>query len=275
MLREIPVFRNSFLTAATMPFTYAGGQMRYRFGKRRRAAFDSRRARYSAIKKRYNRGVMRYANRRSSALAVRGWMAGSVLEKKVADTTFTATNVSSTAVIANALAVAQGVAVTERVGNKIIVTSIQCLGQFLGEQARDQAVSLLSPPQCVRMIVYIDKQPNGADPAAGDLLNDGANVFSPMNLANRDRFVIVKDIIKTIGPVASTATAGQVGFGGEGVKLVKFYKKCRIPVTYGGTTSGIASIKTNAIGVLFIGGNATGELDSNFNGYLRFRYTDA
>lgn len=202
-------------------------------------------------------------------------MPGSMVERKYNDTTFSATNVSTTGSIGLVFQATQGVGANERVGNKVLLKSVQLTGRFYTENSGDVAVSINTPTQMCRFILLVDKQPNGALPALGDILEASGSVESPIKMANRDRFVVLKDKWVVLGPNNTTASANVISYGGEQIKLVKWFKKVRIPVTYGGSTNGIASINSNALLAVVMGSQAAGENDALFNGYLRVRYQDA
>lgn len=260
-----------------MPY---GNYKRYRgrknYGLFQRSSPYYSRSRYGYRQRNsYNRSVAQSVRRRDTALALRGWVPGGVVEKKYNDVTFTAQAVNTTVVIGSAFAIAQGAGVTQRIGNKILVKSIQFIGTFIPQNAGTAQVSTYSPSQMVRMLVLVDKQPNGALPAASDVFESGTNVFSPINLSNRDRFVVIKDKMYTLGPAVSTATANQYAFGGDCIRLCKFYKKLRLPVTFGGSTSAITDLRTNNIIVVLFGSVATGTNDAQLDGYMRVRYVDA
>lgn len=256
--------RNAFRTAYRMAgYPSSSGYSR----GRRRVAYLKRNS--------LNRRVMRSARRMDTAMAFRGWVPGGVIEKKAIDTTITSTAVSTTAVITPINLCSQGTAVNNRVGSKILVRSINIRGAVLADLASALTASNNAPPQTVRMVVYVDKQPNGATITATDLL-ETASVFSPIALANRDRFLILKDKYFNIGAVNVPATANTAYYGGQPQQHVfKWFKKCRIPVTYGTNAGTIADIKTNAIGVFLYGGAASGVADAAASMYVRVRFSDA
>lgn len=223
----------------------------------------------------YNRGTLRAANRLSTAMAFRGWVPGSTLEKKYVDTTVTSGSVSTTGGLSLLNGIAVGNTVNTRVGRKIIIKSIQWKGNVAVEQGADLAVSQLAPVQSVRFMVLIDKQPNGATFATTDLLQTNS-VFAPINMAYRDRFIVLKDKLLNLGFVASTATAGQVSGAGNPQVIVNGYKKCSFPVVYGADAGAtVADISSNALYFFVLGSVVAGETDSTCNIYFRVRYVDA
>lgn len=202
-------------------------------------------------------------------------MPGSMVERKYIDATVTSAFVSTTASIDHISAITQGPGAIQRIGSKVLIRSIQCKGCFRQENAVDGAVSLNSPPQSIRLLVIIDKQPNGATPAITDVLESNS-VFSPINMAYRDRFIVVKDKLLTLGGVATTATANQISYGGECIKNINFYKKLRFVMTFANVATGtIADVRTNALHWIMLGQTASGESDATFSGFVRVRFQDA
>lgn len=263
-----------------MPYGYGYRRKRkYRITGNRSAYnfLGSRYRRAYMAKNRYNRGVLASARRVDQAVGLRGFLPGSSLERKFNDITFNAVAISTTAATATVTIIAQGLDVNARIGNKILVKSIQMVGTFRQQLATDGAVSKFTPAALVRMMIWVDRQPNGVLATATEILAASGAVLSPLNPSYRDRFVILKDKFYTLDFASSTATAGQLNGGGAGcIKLCKFYKKVRIPITFSGTTSGVASISTNHIGILLIGQDPGGtDIDAIFDGYLRLRYYDA
>lgn len=234
------------------------------------------RRRYGYLQRnRFNRGALRSANRVSSALALRGWIPGGVIERKYIDLTTTNTAVSTTAGIACLNQMTQGTSAVTRVGNKIVIKSIQCKGIFRLEQAVDEAVSILAPAQAARFMIILDKQPNGVIATATDIFEVNNDVFSPINMQYRERFVVLCDKLFALGPAASTASAGVVTWGSGTQKIINWYKKCSIPVTYGGNAGLMSDLRTNAIYIVLMGQIASGDTDTNFSGYTRIRFVDA
>lgn len=139
----------------------------------------------------------------------------------------------------------------------------------------------------VRILVIYDRQTNGALPAIADILQTtsqtGANtnsVFSDINLNNRDRFMILRDM-RVVLP-SLTVTAGVVTNPGfvdpvTGTFFVKEYIKLKGLITQYRADSSAAVIGDIASGGLFLvtfGQTAAGM--EGFNSFLetRLRYGD-
>lgn len=83
----------------------------------------------------------------------------------------------------------------ERNGRNIRMKSLHIRGKIAPEDALASDITA----EFLRYLVIYDKQSNGAPPAMGDVLRDStssaqSNVFSDINLDNRDRFEILRDV---------------------------------------------------------------------------------
>jgi len=106
-----------------------------------------------------------------------------VKEKGYVDTAFATYACNTTGSVTLLNVVAQGAAVTQRVGKKIVMKGLQCRGYINAGSAGDVA-------SAAYMIVY-DKRPTGANPTIADILVS-ATSNSMNNDANAGRFRILK-----------------------------------------------------------------------------------
>lgn len=188
---------------------------------------------------------------------------GAPPEKKYLDTTATAVNAPTTGVIQAVFTVIpQGTTEITRVGGKITVTNFNVRGNF---SLTTTALSGTPNNDVVRMILFIDKQTNGAAPAVTDILKS-ANGQAYMNLDNVDRFQILKDKMIKVGFTAS----GSTNLVGDLVPW-KINKKMNLPIHYSSTTGAITEVKSNNIYMLFTSWQGV----VNFNYYARVKFTDA
>ena len=86
---------------------------------------------------------------------------------------------------------------TNRIGRKTLIKSVFLRGLL----SRDLTTASALACQC-RMILVLDKQPNGAAPAITDILV-AANSYSQLNPNNRDRFRVIRDYVETLQPIGS------------------------------------------------------------------------
>lgn len=184
------------------------------------------------------------------------------LEKKYLDVTTTTVSPITTAgaIVSTFTIIAQGTTEVTRVGGKITVTNFNIRGNISGlSQAAGQVGDI------VRIIVFVDKQTNGAAPAVTDLLKT-ANIYSYLNMDNVDRFQVLKDKFVSInqtGILAATSVYEN--------KVFKVNKKLNMPIHYASTTGAITEVKSNNIYLLHI--SLTGESQISYS--ARTKFTDA
>ncbi len=163
----------------------------------------------------------------------------------------------------------QGVTENTRVGRKCTIKSIMWHYDIvLGAGTASSTTS-----DIVRMILYLDKQTNGATATALNILQtDDYQSFN--NLSNSGRFVKLMD--KSIA-LASMSGSGRgstdtLAFG-ENVRTGAFYKKCSIPIEYddSASTGALTTIRTNNLGVLLISKSGVCGFTSKF----RMRFSDS
>lgn len=131
-------------------------------------------------------------------------------EVKALDLPAAAYGLNTTFVVTPLNLIQTGSSFFNRIGRRIEMKSIRVSGnlQTLGSQVSHGYTRI--------MIVY-DRQTNGALPSAADILQstkqDGTNVtnsYSGLNLNNRDRFVVLRDMRTATPPI--NVTAGTVTF---------------------------------------------------------------
>lgn len=127
--------------------------------------------------------------------------------------------------------VSTGTKFTERIGTKINIKSISLQGSF--KQLTDATNVAYA-----RYLIIYDRQPNGAFPAIGDILqtNDTNLAFnSGINMVNKSRFKIIRDKRITVD-------------SGSGLQFaVKEYCKGNWETEYGTSTNLIGDVRTGAI----------------------------
>ncbi len=161
----------------------------------------------------------------------------------------------------------QGVTEVQRIGRKCTVRSVHW--KYRVDLPEVTAVATPNTIDEVRVIMYMDRQANGAAAAATDIL-ETATIRSFRNLANSGRFVILMDRLHVInwGTLASSvATEVQQA---EVVREYSFNKKCEIPLEFSAAAGTIDEIRSNNLGILTVGLNGTAGLLSSF----RLRFSD-
>ncbi len=160
------------------------------------------------------------------------------------------------------LTIPQGVTEIQRLGRKCVVKSINWRFAMVLPTSTDVTDS----GDFVRVIMYQDKQTNGAAAVALDILE--TNDFQSFrNLANVGRFTILMDREYELSS-RSGAGNGTANDYGEDRIIDSFFKKCNIPIEYDSTTGAITEMRTNNIGVLLL--SAGGLV--NFDSKMRVRF---
>lgn len=149
-----------------------------------------------------------------------------------------------------------------REGRQVIINSIQLKGAF---QLQPGAAAVAS--ETVWLYLIMDTQCNGANPAITDVFTSNAFISNQVNLANSNRFKIIKKWNYSLNATAGVTTA----YNDYHIKL-NYYKKCRIPIIWDATaaTGSVATTRSNNIFLAF-GAFSVGGL-VNFDGAARVRY---
>ena len=209
----------------------------------------------------------RFASRRGRRAVFNG-------ELKFLDTQKAATNVAETGTILDDSVnhVVQGVDENERIGRKVTIRSVH----FRGTINNNLATATNTIKNSVRIIVYWDKQANGASAAVADILEDvtalnGYNSFR--NLANSGRFRILYDVRKALIMPAVAQTAAGTFSTYISQWTWAFNKEVMIPVEFSGTTGAIGEIRSSNIGVLAISADSDSVPQVNYTCRIRFSDT--
>lgn len=220
------------------------------------------RARIVPVVPGYTRSVGRYSRS----------LPGSV-EKKYKDTDVSAVGDNTSGTITTSLnLIPQGTTDITRIGNKVNVTNINI---HFGVGVDDMgAASAIQNGNC-RVILYLDKQANGAYATSTDILTSsgiGATTINRFrNLDQVDRFVILKDKIYK-SPIQASYVLGGTPYTNTGVTWYNINKTCNIPIHFSSTTGAITELKSNNIGLLILTDNAY----TNFReAWARVKYVDA
>ncbi len=176
-----------------------------------------------------------------------------VQELKFFDSTNTNATIGTTGAITGSInLVPQGIAENQRIGRKIQIRSIACRWWYNLPVQQDQAD--IPSGDTLRIIVFLDRQANGANAAVTDIL-ETAQIESYINLANKNRFQIIMDRKYTLNrQVAVTDGTNQ-----STTPLFQFndqwYKKLNIPVEFNSTAGAITEVRSNNFAMLYISQN--------------------
>ncbi len=166
------------------------------------------------------------------------------------------------------LTIPQGTTEAERIGRKITITSIHMYAIL----SLNPQIDLQKGSELYRVIIFQDKQANGALPVTLDLL-ETTFVESFRNLANSSRFTFLYDEFHTLNAHAGAGNGTSNTTVNMFAPHIQFHKECSIPIEYDNqeTTGLINTIRSNNIGLLLL--SFTGSLGA-FDARLRFRFTD-
>lgn len=162
----------------------------------------------------------------------------------------------------------QGVEEKERIGRKCTLKHLSWKYD-IDLPVRD-AVGVPSNGDVVRVIVFVDKQANGATAVTTDIL-ETAQYQSFYNLANQNRFRILCDKTTAINYDSLASDGAGVVSQAEVTRSYTFNKTLNLPIEFSSTTGAITEIRSNNIGVLLLSRSAF----AGFNSTMRIRFSDS
>lgn len=168
--------------------------------------------------------------------------------------------------------IAQGTTESTRIGRKCTIRNIGWRYQIRLKEVND--ASDPTTGDAVRVILYQDKQTNGATAAVTDIL-ETADYQSFNQLANKGRFRVLMDRTHDI----NYATLASHGFAADTFDQADvnmsdtFFKAVNIPIEYdnSATDGSIGTQRTNNIGVLLLARVGEAVFDSK----MRLRFSDS
>lgn len=152
--------------------------------------------------------------------------------------------------------VAQGAGPNQRVGRAITIRSIEVKINLNTFWQPGASGVLVQQPNSVsyRVDLILDKQANGALPAAADIYDTAVATVDATcrfpNLYNSDRFVWLKRWEGDINPpsfAAGNPSAGIVSVD----RTLKTVKKCNVRMEYSGAVGAVAEIRSNNIFLIY------------------------
>lgn len=165
--------------------------------------------------------------------------------------------------------IAQGTGENQRIGRRITIRSVQ----WRWVVHMDQLILQNTPNSGdnIRLILFIDKQCNGAGAAVIDIL-ETLSWQSFRNLANSDRFDILMDKQYDMAYLTQSQNASDDLFGQSGFSKNRFFDidNLNIPIEFDGTDGLIGEITSNNISIMVI----TQAGKCNIISTVRVRFTD-
>lgn len=157
----------------------------------------------------------------------------------------------------------QGVTESTRVGRKACIKSIQLKGNVVFAPAASANAA-----STAFLYLIQDTQCNGAAAAVTDVLTNANISVGLINLANSQRFRILKKWKWSMNSTAGATTAYN-----NVVKTMEWYKKVNIPIEYSSTTGAITEIRSNNLFLLAGSDQASDDLIT-YAGTCRVRFSD-
>lgn len=241
-----------------------GGQQNWRSQQRAyRARKKFARSRGARRQIQYQRRFVAGRNRTGGYYGRFGAASG---ELKFFDVTLDDAVVAATGTITDSLnKIAQGTTESERDGRKCVISHIGW--RFEISLPEIDAVATPASGDVLRIILYCDKQANGATAAVTDIL-ELANYQSFNNLANTSRFRTLYDRVITINYATLASDNSAVVSQANVIRSGAMFKKVKVPLEFSATTGAMSEIRSNNLGVLLISRNGL----CAFNSHLRLRF---
>ncbi len=167
------------------------------------------------------------------------------------------------------LTIPEGIGEEQRIGRKITVVSVHMNWNIL----LPDTATANECTDTVRVIVYVDKQTNGAAPVVLDLL-ELADWQSFRNISNAQRFTFLLDQMVNVNCTAGSGRGATDTLSyGNNNRTLRWNKKLELPIIYddSAATGAITTICCNNIGILTISRAGF----AAFGSRIRVRYSDA
>lgn len=174
-------------------------------------------------------------------------------------------NTTATYTLLNGLA--PGTAANQRVGQKVTIRSLEL-------RLKLTTTAATGVNQVCRYLLLLDRQANGAAPAAVTDFLVGQSTTAPRQLANRKRFKLIRDNTFPMGGVLNGAGTGSAEPSDRYEKDYVKFKRPLIVEYNAGVAGTIADIASNSLFFVTFGTEVAGNTDVGCTGYIRIRYTD-
>ncbi len=157
--------------------------------------------------------------------------------------------------------IAQGTGDSERIGRKVFIAKLM----WRYEIKLPSTTTVTDTHDDVRLVLYVDKQCNGATAVVTDILIS-TNYQSFYKRSNLDRFVVLYDETVSLKASAGMATNGY----GEVSETGEFETDLNLGIEYSGVNGVISEIRSTNIGLLTISAAGLAGLNSK----IRLLYVD-
>lgn len=122
----------------------------------------------------------------------------------------------------------------------------------------------LDSTSACRVLLVVDKENRGALPANSDILSDPSTGNFPLalrNLANNDRFVVLRDF--TVQMRENINGHAETKYGG-------IFKKLNFHMKYDGSAGDVTDVRQNSIFLMVSSDSSTDPIAVTYNSYLTF-----
>jgi len=186
----------------------------------------------------------------------------------------TALGVNTTGFVGNQLNVGRGDDLTQRKGREVITKLIEVNFHIFRSDSATPTASANIPIQTTRIILFYDKQANGAVPAITAVL-DTSDPLSHYNYANRNRFVVIKDWTFIFDQYFSGA-ANANGNSSNSIFNRQLKIPCNLKTVFNSNNAAdITDIASGSICLLGLGSlAASATTQAAIVGRFRVRFTD-
>lgn len=153
--------------------------------------------------------------------------------------------------------IAQGVTECDRIGRRITIRELYIHFNFF-LQTSGQGTNT---SDTVRIIIFIDKQANGATAGVNDILQEvtpgmnDANFLSHLNLSNMDRFRILEDHTMSLNAASAGVDAGGALISGNTSRTRFFRTPMKLDIEYSNSAAEIEAVSSNNLAILTICSN--------------------
>ncbi len=171
---------------------------------------------------------------------------------------------AGTVAVPSVVLITQGTGESERIGRQVKLTAI---GWRFEITIAAQTGAGAGQNEVVRVILFHDRQANGAAAPKGEIVADATDYQTFNNLANTKRFRTLMDRTYVLTPT-SAAGDGAANDIAPYTIVDTFFKKCNMLIDYDATTNSITELSSNNVGILLLARTGI----AAFTGVLRIRF---
>ncbi len=193
-------------------------------------------------------------------------------ELKFLDTTKAATASATTGTLLDdsLVHIAQDASENGRIGRKVVIKALHLKGII----TFSSTATLTQTNNAVRVIIFWDKQANGAAATMSEIINSSGTVdyLSFRDLSNSGRFKILYDHSRPLNSQAVLQDAAGTGDNLPQTFLFNVNWKCNIPIEYDSSAAdgSLATIRSNNIGIMTVCHEAAVAPTIEYNCRVRF-----